>query len=88
MDKRAVTVLSTIHTGEMSSFKKSVRTSGNHSETNNIIDQYNDFMGGVDKSDQLVTYYGFYHHSKSGGSESSFTLLMSLSSMLILSTAR
>ena len=29
-----------------------------------MIDQYNKFMGGVDKSDQSVTYYGFYHHSK------------------------
>ena len=29
-----------------------------------MISQINEFMGGVDKSDQLITYYGFYHHSK------------------------
>ena len=29
-----------------------------------MIEQYNKFMGGVDKADQLVTYYGFYHVSK------------------------
>ena len=29
-----------------------------------MIVDYNTFMGGVDKADQLVTYYGFSHHSK------------------------
>ena len=29
-----------------------------------MIDQYNKYMGGVDKADQLITYYGFYHCSK------------------------
>ena len=51
---------------DVHSFKKSknVRRSGNHSETYN--DQPIQQVHGrcVDKLDQLVTYYGFYHHSK------------------------
>ena len=66
MDKRAVTALSTIHTGEMSTISRSRSVSGGVEtiQKPTMIDQYNKFMGGVDKSDQLVTYYGFYHHSK------------------------
>lgn len=29
-----------------------------------MIDQYNKYMGGVDRADQLITYYGFHHFSK------------------------
>ena len=54
-----------------------------------MISQINEFMGGVDKSDQLITYYGFYHHSKKWWKlVFFFTLLMCLSWMLILPTAR
>ena len=27
------------------------------------VDQYNQFMGGVDRSDQLLSYYGFAHRT-------------------------
>ena len=91
MDKKwVVTAISTIHTRELSTVsRKSRRVSGVETiQKPTTIDQYNKFMGGMDKSDQLVTYYGFYHHSKTWWKWVSFTLLMSLSSMLILPTAR
>ena len=28
-----------------------------------MVDEYNQFMGGVDRSDQQVLYYGFAHRS-------------------------
>ena len=67
MDKRVVTALSTVHSGGMTSItRRSRRVTGGVEtiEKPTMINQYNKFMGGVDKADQLVTYYGFYHHSK------------------------
>ena len=63
-DKQAVTAISTIHTEEMSTVSRSRKVSGGVEtiQKPTMIDQYNKFMGGVDKSDQSVTYYGFYHH--------------------------
>jgi hypothetical protein len=28
-----------------------------------VVDQYNSFMGGVDRNDQLLSYYGFAHRT-------------------------
>ena len=28
-----------------------------------VISEYNMYMGGVDKGDQLITYYGFSHRT-------------------------
>ena len=28
-----------------------------------VVEQYNEFMGGVDTGDQLLSYYGFSHHT-------------------------
>ena len=64
-DKRVVSMISTIHNSDMTT--KSRRSRNSHTGTEEIlkpvmIDQYNTYMGGVDKSDQLLSYYGFNHH--------------------------
>ena len=67
MDKRIVAVLSTIHGTSMSSVSRRNRQAPGGVETvqkPTMIMEYNAYMGGVDKADQLVTYYGFSHHSK------------------------
>ena len=28
-----------------------------------VVDEYNSYIGGVDKADQLITYYGFSHRT-------------------------
>ena len=40
-----------------------------------MIDDYNLHMGGVDKSDQLVLYYGYSHRSQKWWKRVSFRLL-------------
>jgi len=67
MDKRIVTVLSTVHDSSMTTIHRSNRHAPGGVEMiqkPSMINQYNKHMGGVDKADQLVTYYGFYHCSK------------------------
>ena len=65
-DKRPVNMLSTIH--DDSRVTKSRRTrlvSGGIEEVQKpaMVDQYNTYMGGVDKGDQLMSYYGFSHRT-------------------------
>ena len=67
MDKRAVTVLSTIHDDEMVDVRCRTRQAVGGTEVvkkPNMIAQYNTYMGGVDKADQLLVYYGYSHFSK------------------------
>ena len=40
-----------------------------------VIEDYNKYMGGVDKSDQLVAYYGFRHSSKKWWKRAFFHLI-------------
>ena len=64
---KAVIVLSTIHDDTMCTVSQHNRhaTRGTESvQKPTMIAQYNQYMGGVDKADQLVTYYGFSHYSK------------------------
>ena len=78
MDKRPVTVLSTIHDTSMSSISRRSRQAPGGIENiqkPTIIAEYNLFMGGVDKADQLVTYYGFSHYSKKWWKRAFFHLL-------------
>ena len=78
MDKRPVTVLSTVHDTSMTSISRRNRqaTGGiENIEKPTMIAEYNTFMGGVDKADQLVTYYGFSHHSKKWWKRAFFHLL-------------
>ena len=65
MDKRPVVMLSNIH--DDSSVVKVRRTrlaEGGQEEINKpLVDQYNMYMGGVDKADQYLCYYGFSHRT-------------------------
>ena len=64
MDKRAVTLLSTLHDDTMVDVQRRSRGARGGVESiqkPRMIDEYNKHMGGVDLSDQLVLYYGYSH---------------------------
>ena len=66
MDKRQVAMISTIHDDTMIDKRRRTRTVTGGVEVikkPKVIDEYNRYMGGVDKADQLVTYYGFSHRT-------------------------
>ena len=66
-DKRYVSVLSTLHDDSMVSKQRCTRQATGGVEIVQkpaVIEDYNRYMGGVDKSDQLVTYYGFRRSKK------------------------
>ena len=59
-DKRLITMLTTIHDNKMVSKKRS-RFGNDHAEDIEkplCIEEHNKHMGGVDRSDQLLSYYG------------------------------
>jgi len=61
-DKREVTVLTSIHDDSTVNVQRRSRNvQGGTEEIHKpyAIDQYNKFMGGVDKQDQFLSYYGF-----------------------------
>ena len=67
MDDRADTVLYTFHDRSTTPItKRSHQCCGGVEAVQNpvMIEECNKFMGGVDKADRLITYYGFYHISK------------------------
>ena len=67
MDKRVVSVLSTIDDKSMIEIQRRTSACWEVIETIQkpvIIRSYKTYMSGVDKADQLVTYYGFPHFSK------------------------
>ncbi len=77
-DKRYVSVLTTIHDDSMVSKQRRTRQVTGGVETTDkpqAIDAYNQYMGGVDKIDQLVTYYGFRHCSKKWWKRAFFRLM-------------
>ena len=66
MDKQAVSMISTIHDSSMvSSQRRSKFADGGHESVQKpqCVVEYNSHMGGVDLSDQLVTYYNFAHRT-------------------------
>ncbi len=66
MDKRQVTMLSTIHGDSMVPKRRRSRLVAGGTEEvlkPEMVEQYNMYMGGVDKADQLLSYYGFSHHT-------------------------
>ena len=66
-DKRVISMLSIIHDDTMISKERRSRQAPGGVETLQkplIIEDYNQDMGGVDKSDQLVVHYGFRKSSK------------------------
>ena len=77
-DKRYVSVLSTIHDSSMVSKQRRTRQVAGGVEVVQkpaVIEDYNMYMGGVDKSDQLVTYYGFRRCSKKWWKRAFFHLI-------------
>ena len=57
-------MLSTIHNdGIISKRQRTRHAVGGREEIEKpvMIEQYNTYMGGVDKADQLLSYYGFNH---------------------------
>ena len=77
-DKRYVSVLSTIHDSSMVSKQRCTRqVAGGVKLVQKpaVIEDYNMYMGGVDKSDQLVTYYGFRRCSKKRWKHAFFHLI-------------
>lgn len=66
MDKRPVVMLSSIHDSSMVAKRRRSRLApGGTDEVMKpkMIEEYNNKMGGVDKSDQLLSYYGFPHRT-------------------------
>ena len=66
MDKRLVTMISTVHNDDMVSKRQQTKhaTSGQEEiQKPKMIEEYNSYMGGVDKSDQILSYYGFDYKS-------------------------
>ena len=67
MDKRPVAVLSTIHDDFMLEKRRGTKSCDGGVEVvrkPTVIEEYNSYMGDVDRADQLVTYYEYPHHSK------------------------
>ena len=65
-DKRDVTVLSSFQDDSSIMKRRRSRHATGGTETvkkPKMVDEYNQFMGGVDRSDQQVLYYGFAHRS-------------------------
>ena len=65
-DKKAVYLLTTVH--EAGSLEKQVRMKDSDTGYRVVlkptaIEQYNQFMGGVDQSDQKASYYPYPHRS-------------------------
>jgi hypothetical protein len=68
MDKRQVNMLSMIHDDSMvSKLRRSRHAPGGRKDIRkpSVIEEYNKYMymGGVDKGDQLLSYYGFTHRT-------------------------
>lgn len=65
-DKREVNMISTFHSDDVVAINRRTRSAAHGVETISkpvMIHDYNQHMGGVDKSDQLILYYGFPHRS-------------------------
>ena len=59
-------MISTFHSDTMTDKRRRTRSAPSGLEIIRkpvMVDSYNQYMGGVDKADQLILYYGFPHHS-------------------------
>ena len=66
MDKRPVVMLSSVHDSSLVAKKRRSRLAPNGTDEvmkPKMIEKYNNKMGGVDKADQLLSYYGFPHRT-------------------------
>ena len=64
MDKWQVAMLSTIHDATMIDKRRQTHKATGGVEVikkPKVIEEYNSYMGGVDKANQVITYYGFSH---------------------------
>ena len=78
MDKRPVSMLTTIHDDTMmTKLRRTRRAEGGQEEVRKpvVVEEYNRFMGGVDRSDQLLSYYGFSHRTVKWWRRAMFHLL-------------
>ena len=78
MDKRPVCMLSTIHGDEMVTKRRRTRLAEGGVEDINkplVVAEYNTYMGGVDKADQLLSYYPFSHRTVKWWKRAFFHLL-------------
>lgn len=76
-DKRTITVVTTMHEDKMVNKRRRSRFGNNNEETIQrplCVDEYNKHMGGVDKSDQLLSYYGFTHKTLKWSNRAAFHL--------------
>ena len=65
-DKQPVVMLSTIHHDSWVTKRRQTRLVAGGSEEiekRTMVEKYNMYMGGVDKGDQLMSYYGFSHRT-------------------------
>ena len=65
-DERQVSMLSTAHDNSMVTKTRRTRhIQGGHEEIRkpSMIEEYNKYMEGLDKSDQLLSYYGYPHRT-------------------------
>ena len=68
MDKRPAHMLTTIHDDSLITKQRCTRlVPGGREDIRkpHAIEEYNRYMGGVEKSDQLMSYYGFGHRTPS-----------------------
>ena len=66
MDKRPVAMLTTVHDDSVVTKQRRTRAAqGGVEEVHKplVVERYNEFMGGVDMGDQLLSYYGFSHRT-------------------------
>ena len=78
MDKKLVSMLTNLH--DNTTVIKTRRTKDTQSRQEQVtkplcIDEYNRYMGGVDKSDQMLSYYGFNHKTLKWTNRVAFHLL-------------
>ena len=77
-DKRTITMLTTMHDNKMVTKRRRSRF-GNNNEENVMkplcINEYNKHLGGVDRSDQLLSYHGFTHKTLKWSNRAAFHLL-------------
>ena len=78
MDKKLVSMLTNLHNNTTVTKTRRTREGQNHREQvvkPLCIDEYNHYMGGVDKSDQMLSYYGFNHKTLKWTNRVAFHLL-------------
>ena len=71
-------MLATIHDDTMmTKVRRTHRAEGGQEEVRkpDVVEEYNRFMGGVDRSDQLLSYYGFSHRTVKWWRRAMFHLL-------------